>query len=102
MEKRLFDYDPLTGITRWFHFDEAEDAFYIETEQETQGLVDQNRREANEASSGWSGDWHKVASIPLTIYMDLVKKGIVYDQNELKKWLNDPNNAYFRTKHGSV
>lgn len=102
MEKRLFDYDPLTGITRWFHFDEAEDAFYIETEQDTQALVDQNRREANEASSGWSGDWHKVASIPLTIYMDLVKKGIVYDQEALKKWLNDPNNAYFRTKHGTV
>lgn len=102
MDKRLFDHDPLTGITRWFHYDDENDHFYIQTQQETEDVVDQNRREANEAGSGWKGDWHKVASIPLTIFMDLQKKGITQDQAALKKWLNDPNNAYFRTKHGAV
>lgn len=102
MDKRLFDHDPLTGITRWFHFDDAEDAFYIQTQQETQDIVDQNRRESNETSSGWSGDWHKVASIPLTVFMQLQKQGIIDDQAALKRWLNDPDNAYFRTKHGNV
>jgi len=102
MDKRLFDHDPLTGITRWFHWDDAEDAFYIQTQQETEDLIDQNKREANDTSNGWSGDWHKVASIPLTIFMQLQKEGIVDDQEAMKKWLNDPNNAYFRTKHGRV
>lgn len=102
MDKRLFDHDPLTGITRWFHFDDAENAFYIQTNQETEDIIDQNKREANDAASGWSGDWHKVASIPLTIFMQLQKEGITDDQEALKKWLNDPNNAYFRTKHGNV
>lgn len=102
MDKRLFDHDPLTGITRWFHFDDAEDAFYIQTQQETQDIVDQNRRESNETSSGWSGDWHKVASVPLTVFMQLQKQGIIDDQAALKRWLNDPDNAYFRTKHGNV
>lgn len=102
MEKRLFEHDPLTGITRWFHFDEADDSFYIQTTQETEDIVDQNKREANEAKSGWNGDWHKVASIPLTVFMQLQKEGIVHDQVALKRWLNDPDNAYFRTKHGNV
>lgn len=102
MDKRLFDYDPLTGITRWFHYDDAEDAFYIQTEQETEGLIEQNKREANDADSGWKGDWHKVASIPLSIFVRLQKEGIVHDQDAMKKWLNDPNNALFRTKHGKV
>ena len=102
MDKRLFDHDPLTGITRWFHWDDAEDAFYIQTQQETEDLIDQNKREANDTSNGWSGDWHKVASIPLTIFMQLQKEGIVDDQEAMKKWLNDPSNAYFRTKHGQV
>jgi len=102
MDKRLFDHDPETGITRWFHFDDANDQFYIQTRQETQDIVDQNMREANEAKSGWTGDWHKVASIPLTTFMELQKKGITQDQAALKKWLNDPDNAYFRTKYGTV
>lgn len=102
MDKRLFDHDPLTGITRWFHYDDDNDQFYIQTQQETEDLIDQNKRELNEASSGWSGDWHKVASIPLTVFMRLQKEGITTDQAALKKWLNDPNNAYFRTKHGAV
>lgn len=102
MDKRLFDHDPLTGITRWFHYDDANDNFYIQTQQETQDLVDQNMREANEAGDGWKGDWHKVASIPLTTFMQLQKQGITQDQAALKKWLNDPDNAYFRTKHGTV
>lgn len=102
MDKRLFDHDPLTGITRWFHYDDANDDFYIQTQQETQDIVDQNMREANEAGDGWKGDWHKVASIPLTTFMQLQKQGITQDQAALKKWLNDPDNAYFRTKHGTV
>ena len=102
MDKRLFEQDPLTGITRWFHYDDSEKAFYIETQQDTEGLIEQNKRESNDASSGWTGDWHKVASIPLSIFVRLQKEGIVNDQEAMKKWLNDPSNAYFRTKHGTV
>lgn len=102
MDKRLFDYDPLTGTTRWFHYDDANDQFYIQTQQETEDLIDQNRRELNDSGTNWKGDWHKVASIPLSIFVRLQKEGIVYDQEALKKWLNDPDNALFRTKHGTV
>lgn len=102
MDKRLFEHDPLTGTTSWFHYDEENDDFIIHTQQETQDIVDQNIRDSNDASTGWQGDWHRVASIPLTVFVDLQKKGIMDDPVALKKWLNDPDNAYFRTKHGMV
>jgi hypothetical protein len=35
-------------------------------------------------------------------YMDLKKKGILDDQVALKRWLNDPENRYFRTRPGQV
>ena len=101
-DKRLFDHDPLTGITRWFQYDDSDKSFTIQTQQETEELIEQNKRESNDASSGWTGDWHKVASIPLSIFVRLQKEGIVNDQEAMKKWLNDPSNSFFRTKHGTV
>ena len=46
------------------------------------------------------GEWSKIASIPLSIYYELKKKGITDDPKRLKKWLNDPDNKYFRTRGG--
>jgi hypothetical protein len=34
--------------------------------------------------------------------MDLKQKGIVNDPKRLRKWLNDRDNALFRTKLGRV
>ena len=38
-----------------------------------------------------------VARIPLVIWRHLEKLGITKDQRELNNWLNDPDNAVFRT-----
>jgi hypothetical protein len=103
--KKILEHDPLTGITRTFHYDESVDAknFLIETVQETAGIVDANRNEFNDASRGFHGqDMAKVATIPLTIYMDLRKRGIAQDQAAMKRWLNDPDNAAFRVKPGII
>jgi len=43
-----------------------------------------------------------VASIPLSIYYDLKRQGIVDDPVRLKRWLNDSDNKYFRTRGGVV
>lgn len=103
--KKLFSRDPLTGITRFFHYDEAQDAnnFVIETVQETTPIVEANKAEFNAAPAKFGKeDFAKVASIPLSVYFDLKKRGITKDPIAMKRWLNDPDNRAFRTRPGVV
>jgi hypothetical protein len=49
----------------------------------------------------------KVASIPLTVIDQLNRKGImrgfaVINDKEFRKFLNDPENRFFRTRPGRV
>ena len=98
---KLFSHDPILGITRKFHWDDTTDEFLIETIQETEDIVEANKAAYNDAPDRW-GEWTRVASIPLSIYYDLKKKGIADDEVALKKWLNDPSNRFFRTRGGNL
>lgn len=104
--KRILDYDPLTGTTRTFEYDESVDAknFVIHTQQETTPFVEANRAEFNDAPQriGRKEELIKVASIPLSVFEDLRRKGITRDPVAMKKWLNDPDNRAFRTRPGNV
>lgn len=106
--KRLFDYDPVTGTRQWFHWNEADDSFTIQTEQDVSQIVEANKASFNAFTSGkdkWGeefGQRTRVASIPLNVYQDLKKRGVLKDQAALKRWLNDPDNAVFRTRPGTV
>lgn len=96
-----FSYDPVLGIKRTFHADEDGNGFVIQTEQATTDIIEANKAAFNEAPDRW-GEWTRVASIPLSIYYDLKKKGIADDEVALKKWLNDPSNRFFRTRGGTI
>lgn len=101
MTKRIFDTDPLTGITRYWHLKDTGE-FVIETEQKIN--VDQanlRARNATDKHTKW-GDVSRVASIPLSIYYDLKRRGITDDPKAMKRWLNDPDNRAFRTREGTV
>ena len=43
-----------------------------------------------------------VASIPLTLYHDLKKQGILSDQKRFRSWLNDNANSMWRTTEGRL
>lgn len=102
MSRRLLSRDPVTGVETYFHYHDDRDAFTLETVQQVDDVLDANKRDYNDAQTGWKGDMHKVASIPMTLYLDLKRQGILDDQAALKRWLNDPGNRYFRTKPGKV
>lgn len=102
MSKRLFDVDPLTGSREFFHYDEKNDTYAIETEQNVDALVESNKRLHNDAPEHWKGEMHRVASIPMNVYWDLKMRGILDDEKRLRAWLNDPANRYFRTRPGRV
>ncbi|HEX7019010.1 MAG TPA: hypothetical protein VF159_03300 [Gemmatimonadaceae bacterium] len=106
MQSRLFDRDEELGLTRIFHYDEADDVFHIETIQDVTDLVEINKALNNDAPDTWRGDLHRVASIPLSLYCELVEKGIIEEndpkQTKLRAWLNDRDNRVFRTRPGRV
>jgi hypothetical protein len=103
--RRVLDYDPATGITQWFHYDDATGDMGLETQQDveaviegTKGAFDQTDERAN-----WKGDVHKVASIPMVIYHELAKISNNFkDQRVIRKWLNDKDNRVFRTRPGNL
>lgn len=99
--KLPFSYDPVLGIKRTFHWDDTTDDFLIQTEQETTGIVEANKAAYNDAPERW-GDMTRVASIPLSLYFDLKKKGIADDPVAMKRWLNDPDQRFFRTRPGRL
>lgn len=103
MEKRLFDVDPLTGATQYFHYDEMTDETVIETVQDLEPLFDFNAATYNsiDEKAKW-GDGKVVARLPLNIYMDLKQRGILDDQRKFRQWLNDRDNLKFRTRPGRV
>lgn len=101
MADKVFDVDPLSGITSYWHYDEATDTALIEKRQDVSDILDANKAEFN-ADHGRYGEWTKVASIPLSVYYDLKAKGIVDDPVAMKRWLNDADNRFFRTRPGNV
>ena len=86
-----------------------QDEITIKQEQDVTELLEQNKKEYNNADSKWSDELfgNKVASIPFTAIDKLNKEGImkgftVLDQKRFFAWLNDPENLFFRTKPGQL
>ena len=100
--RRLLSRNPMLGTETYFHYHDENDSMTIETVTDVTDIVEGNKRDFNGSHGGWRGDMHKVASIPLTKYMELLQAGIVHDKKAFKKWLNDPDNRAFRTKPGRV
>ena len=45
---------------------------------------------------------HRVARIPMVVVEQMMREGIWGDQDRMKVWLNDPENAPFRTTKGKL
>jgi hypothetical protein len=103
IEKRLFSKDDDQGITRTFHFDDETNQATIQTQQDVTSIIEENKQEYAQVDerARW-GEWSKVASIPMSIYFQLKAEGKLDDQEYMKKWLNDSDNQYFRTRSGKL
>lgn len=103
VDSRLIERDEFTGVETWFHYDEADDSILLETKSaDLTPLLERNKALLNDAGSGWKGDMHHVATLPLTLVHELQRKGILDDAKAFKKWLADPDNRFFRTKAGAL
>ena len=102
-EKKLFDKDDALGITRIWHYDEETDKATIETRPDVSAIIEENKNEYAQIDerARW-GEWTRVASIPMSVYFQLKREGKLDDDAYMKRWLNDPDNRFFRVKEGQL
>ena len=81
-----------------------ENEFTINTYQDCEPVLEENKKTYNnygdKLSLGKSKDGVRVASIPLNVWQKWMQEtngAIEKDHNIIKKYLNDPDNKYFRT-----
>lgn len=100
---RLVSENKEIGQKQYWH-DHDDGSVTIETVQTVDAVAETNKQAFNQFDerASWKGDMHRVASIPMSIYYDLQRKGILDDPVAMKKWLNDPDNRVFRTRPGQV
>lgn len=98
----LVDFDHATGRSVWAYYDGSKTVY--RTDYPVDHAIKENTEFRNSASSGWAGDYHRIASIPQNILWDsgMVEAMSQQDNAFMKRWLNDGDNAAWRTKDGTV
>ena len=95
------------GITTKFHWTAHEDKLIIERSQDIEQAL-KALHEMKAETPSWrpyaKGDLHHVAWIPNIVIEDYRKRGIdlLTDTKALRRFLNDPDNAVFRTRQGRL
>jgi len=111
MKKPLKNYKQqgqLVSLSEKYHYDESEDKLHIQRVQDVQPILEDNRRLLNDNQGFKSEIFNKKASIPMVILEAWLKeKGITYQEfsvNDkiLKRFLNDPDNAFCLCKKGKL
>ena len=81
----------------------------IETKQDVTEIIEANKAqlEVDKQRTGHLNELHHVARIPFTVIDVLNQQGImkgfnVVDEVGFAKWLNDPDNAVWKTYRGSL
>lgn len=94
--------------TQKFYAD-GDGGIIIETKQDVTNIIEANKAqlELDKQRTGHLNELHHVARIPFTVIDDLNKKGImrgfnVIDDVGFARWLNDPENAAWKTYRGTV
>jgi len=71
---------------------------HIENTTNIDAIAEQAKAERNEVSrTSKTGDMVKVASLPMMVYLDLEKRGILRDKSAMRKWLASEEAAPYRT-----
>ncbi|MCS5550596.1 MAG: hypothetical protein NZ811_03655 [Gammaproteobacteria bacterium] len=91
---------------------ESDGSLLITSEQDTNEIKNlvtgNNQLKLESGRSGrnqYQGDTtgkHRVARIPLILVETMMREGVWGDQERMRHWLNDPDNAPFRTTRGKL
>jgi hypothetical protein len=101
--KTIFDVNEV-GTT---YYEENDKEINLTKRQDTSPILERNKMEAREGMNNKADGvlGRKVASIPLVVWQNWIKEtngAIQKDPALLAKYLNDPDNKYFRTHNSRV
>jgi len=99
----LFDHDFALKRTVWARRNPDGSTTY-RTDYAVDDTMEANKAMMAASSHSWSGDYHKIASIPVGILYGsgLARAHSEGDEAYVSRWLNDSDNAAWRTKGGRV
>lgn len=102
---RVFSHDPLTGKTVYFHMDEDDESFTLETHEPMDPVVEAAKRSS--ASVDERARWNTMEHVgwmPGTVHAKIMRENPEREdyQRAMKKWINDPDNRGFRSRPGRV
>lgn len=95
----VLDYDALTGTVEKMHVTSDQQLVFEQT-VDVQGLGERNQAIKNDVSRTSKlpdGLGVKVASLPMMVYLDLRKRGILDDKVALRRWLQTDEARPYRT-----
>lgn len=101
MRRRITRADPLARYEHNLWRSNDGETLVAETRQDIDPILEENLQLRNQRS-GFKGDLHHVASIPMVVYEQLLREGIAQDEDRFKAWLNDRDNEPFRTLKGKI
>ncbi len=86
------------------HYDESADRLHIQTVQDVEPILEANKRAFDPDNKGWGQTFNHVARIPLVVIEQQRKLGndLMGDEAALRRFLNDKDNAFMRTKPGRI
>ena len=91
------------------HFDDVDDKITFNTVEDAQPVVDANKRKFNDygdkLTMGKRGEWHHAARIPPTVWEQWINEtggAILKDSKLLAKYLNDPDNKFFKVSPTNI
>lgn len=98
----LIDHDPRSGATLWAIFDGLKTHYRRDVPVEN--LLKLNHEQAAATQRGWKGDHHMIAMVPPAVVEAAGLKEALRqdDQKYIAKWMNDGDNARWRTKDGRI
>jgi len=107
MTKKIIGYDPYQKKTTYFHGGN-DGQHHVSVEQETKHIIkkakdlDIDYKPYNLV--GTQKHMRQVAEIPANLYFELTQKLGEPKKNKKAwaRWLNDPDNKYFRTGGGNI
>jgi len=90
-------------------FADGDGGIVIETKQDVTEIIEANKQQLffDQQRTGGLNELHHVARIPFTVIDELNKKGVmkgfnVVDDVGFANWLNDPDNAAWKTYKGTI
>jgi hypothetical protein len=98
-----------TPIRTQTAYEDGDGGIVIETKQDVSEIVEANKQQLfyDQQRTGGLNELHHVARIPFTVIDELNKKGVmkgftIVDDVGFARWLNDPDNAAWKTYRGTI